>query len=163
MWYEILKLLRNNAKESMSKTAEALGIPKGTYASYEYGNREPNIEMISKIAKHFNVSTDYILYGSKDELQKDALTQLVEDKSLSILEEELLREYMELPYAARQTFMQFIDKAAKAARLRAAKTAQVRRTQTTQNSNRRRASAHITTKTKSPYRRPKLQKISNSN
>ena len=163
MWYEILKLLRNNAKESMSKTAEALGIPKGTYASYEYGNREPNIEMISKIAKHFNVSTDYILYGSKDELQKDALTQLVEDKSLSILEEELLREYMELPYAARQTFMQFIDKAAKAARLRVAKTARVRRTQTTQNSNRRRAPTRITTKTKSSYQHFKPQKISNSN
>lgn len=60
-WYEMLKALRSNFGESMSKTADALGIPKGTYASYEYGNREPSIEMIIKIAEHFNVTVDYLL------------------------------------------------------------------------------------------------------
>lgn len=60
-WYETLKMLREDSGESMSKTAEAVGIPKGTYASYEYGKREPNIEMISKISQHFGVTTDYLL------------------------------------------------------------------------------------------------------
>lgn len=57
----IMKELRENKKLSMSKIAEALEIPKGTYASYEYGQREPNIEMINKIANFYGVTTDYLL------------------------------------------------------------------------------------------------------
>ncbi len=75
-WYETLKMLREKSGESMSKTAEAVGIPKGTYASYEYGKREPNIEMISKISQHFGVSTDYLL-GKPDAKPPEDLVQAV--------------------------------------------------------------------------------------
>ena len=120
MWYETLKELRESSKESMSKTADALGIPKGTYASYEYGKREPNIEMISKLAEHFNVSTDYILGRPEAAPPTDALAQLSKDKAMSALEEELLRKYMDLPHEARQAVVQFINDATITARQRQA-------------------------------------------
>lgn len=60
-WFNKLKMLREKSGESMSETAEILNIAKSTYASYEYGKREPNIEMLTKIANHYNVSVDYLL------------------------------------------------------------------------------------------------------
>lgn len=58
---DVLKILRENKGLSMAKAAEALKIPKGTYVSYEYGQREPNIEMINKLADFYGVTTDYLL------------------------------------------------------------------------------------------------------
>lgn len=110
-WYETLKALREDSGESMSKAAESIGIPKGTYASYEYGKREPNIEMISKIAEHFGVTTDYLLGRPTAQPPTDALERLFTEKSFSALEEELLRKYMELPHEARQAVVRFINDA----------------------------------------------------
>lgn len=90
-WYETLKLLREKSGKSMSKTAEFLGIPKGTYASYEYGKREPNIEMISKISNHFGVTTDYLLANETSESQqlaqsKEVVKQLRKSRNLTMRE-----------------------------------------------------------------------------
>ena len=60
-WFNVLKALREASGESMSEAADALNIAKSTYASYEYGKREPNIEMLTKIANHYNVTVDYLL------------------------------------------------------------------------------------------------------
>lgn len=56
-----LEELRALNKWSKSETARHLGIPVSTYSNYEYGNREPDIETIGKIAKLYEVSTDYLM------------------------------------------------------------------------------------------------------
>lgn len=106
MWYETLKELRESSKESMSKTADALGIPKGTYASYEYGKREPNIEMISKIAEHFNVSTDYILGRPGAAPPIDGLSEMIAQNAANDIEKTLLEMYFGLDAKKRGAFLQ---------------------------------------------------------
>lgn len=106
MWYETLKELRETSKESMSKTADALGIPKGTYASYEYGKREPNIEMISKIAEHFNVSTDYILGRPGAAPPIDGLSEMIAQNAANDIEKTLLEMYFGLDAKKRGAFLQ---------------------------------------------------------
>lgn len=56
-----LKILRKRAGKSMRLTAEELGIPYTTYVSYEKGTREPNSEMLVKIAEHYRTTVDFLL------------------------------------------------------------------------------------------------------
>lgn len=58
---ERLKELREKAGKSMRLTAEDLGIPYTTYVSYEKGTREPNSEMLVKIAEYYHTTTDFLL------------------------------------------------------------------------------------------------------
>ena len=56
-----LKELREKMKITQEELAKRLDIPRGTYAHYELGKREPDNSMLLKIAEYFNVSTDYLL------------------------------------------------------------------------------------------------------
>lgn len=106
-WYETLKALREDSGESMSKAAESIGIPKGTYASYEYGKREPNIEMISKIAEHFGVTTDYLL-GRPD--AKEPADPIASLPTVDEMEKDLFREWLGLDEASRKAFLDVLRK-----------------------------------------------------
>lgn len=56
-----LKVLRINNGLNMKQVAAALNIPYTTYVSYEKGNREPNREMLIKMADFYHTTIDYIL------------------------------------------------------------------------------------------------------
>lgn len=59
---KIIKELREKAGESQEQLAEALQAPnRETIARWENGSRDLKREHIIAIAKHFNVSTDYLL------------------------------------------------------------------------------------------------------
>ncbi len=58
---ETLRALRKNKGLKMTEVASALNIPYTTYVGYEKGNREPNGEMLIKIADFYQTSVDYIL------------------------------------------------------------------------------------------------------
>lgn len=60
-----LKELRIEKGESQSETAKALGISSVCYLHYEKNQREPSFDILVLIAKHFNVSLDY-LFGLVD-------------------------------------------------------------------------------------------------
>lgn len=60
-----LKELRKERKLTQIQLAEILETSKQSIWNYEASHREPNIKMIIKIAKYFNVSADYILGNSK--------------------------------------------------------------------------------------------------
>lgn len=55
------RLLNNMTQEELSKK---LGIAPNTLSNYENGNREPNSDVISKLADIFDISLDE-LYGRK--------------------------------------------------------------------------------------------------
>ena len=56
-----LKDLRKSKGISQEQAAHDLGLSLRGYQNYEYGQREPNIEMILKLAEYYNVTTDYLL------------------------------------------------------------------------------------------------------
>lgn len=60
-----LKYLREENNWTKSDTAKKIGVSYSAYSNYEYGNREPNLDMIKKMAKVFNVSSLYLIEGEK--------------------------------------------------------------------------------------------------
>ena len=60
-----IKELRESHNMQQKELASALNIPPSTLSQYETGKREPSIETVTKIAKLFDVTTDYI-YGISD-------------------------------------------------------------------------------------------------
>ena len=56
-----LKQLREDNNLSQSEIANFLNIKQNTYSQYETGKRQLPIDTLIKIAKYYNVSTDYIL------------------------------------------------------------------------------------------------------
>ena len=53
--------LRQAKGFTMKETAVKLGMPYTTYVSYEKGDREPNSEILIKLADFYNTTVDYIL------------------------------------------------------------------------------------------------------
>ena len=56
-----LKELREENKLSQAKLAQIIGYTQSHIAKWEYGTHEPKASAIIKLAKHFGVSTDYLL------------------------------------------------------------------------------------------------------
>ena len=58
---ERLLALREERKETQQQLADAIGITRQSLSRYETNERTPNIDLIYNIAKHYNVSSDYLL------------------------------------------------------------------------------------------------------
>lgn len=58
---QTLKVLRTKANQTQADVAKAIGVDRTTYAKYESGASEPSIEMMQRMAKHYNVSVSYIM------------------------------------------------------------------------------------------------------
>jgi len=62
-----LVYFRKRKGVTQQEVADALGFSRATYAHYEIGRREPDNEMLQKLADYFGTSTDSLL-GRKDTL-----------------------------------------------------------------------------------------------
>lgn len=56
-----IKNLREEKKHTQAEVATRLGIARTTYASYEQGFREPDNDMLKKIAEYFDVTIDFLV------------------------------------------------------------------------------------------------------
>ncbi|MCL2412292.1 MAG: helix-turn-helix domain-containing protein [Treponema sp.] len=56
-----LKELRKLNCATQKQIADSLGVREQTYQKYEYGQNEPNMETLVKLADYFDVSADYLL------------------------------------------------------------------------------------------------------
>ena len=70
MFSKRLKELRNKKGLTQTEFAKIFGISSGTIAMWETGKRTPDKDMIIKIARYFDVSTDYLL-GNDDQPHHD--------------------------------------------------------------------------------------------
>lgn len=61
MLNEKIKKLRISYNMSQVDLAKRLGVSKQCVSNWENDNVQPSIEMLIKIARFFNVSTDYLL------------------------------------------------------------------------------------------------------
>lgn len=62
---ERLKILRKEKGYTQKEIAERLGVTRPRYVNWELGVSRPRCKMLLKIARIFNVSTDYLL-GVRD-------------------------------------------------------------------------------------------------
>ncbi|WP_172369616.1 helix-turn-helix domain-containing protein [Sporosarcina jiandibaonis] len=86
-----LKMLRGAM--SQEKVARDLGVSRASYSHYETDRVQPDLLLIPKIARYFNVSTDYLL-GVTDNPNitedEEEFRQLIDDPDLE-------RWYKDLP------------------------------------------------------------------
>ena len=61
---EQLKILRKRMGLTQAEVASKLGIDRSTYAKYETGQSEPNLEMINKISTLYDTSLDLLITGT---------------------------------------------------------------------------------------------------
>lgn len=67
MFGKRLRALRKENKLTMREFGEKFSLAESTISGYENGNRKPDMDILSKFADYFNVSTDYLL-GRTDEI-----------------------------------------------------------------------------------------------
>lgn len=68
MFGDRLKELRKNKNLSQEKLGEFLGVSSNAVYSWEVGRSQPSIEIITKLADYFNVTTDYLLGFNQNDL-----------------------------------------------------------------------------------------------
>ncbi len=105
-----LKELRKQKGLSQEEAANALGISMRAYQNYEYGQREPNIEMINKLADFYGVTTDYLLGRPEAKPPENPVDVVAREVKLQAMEKELMEEYLKLPLNQRENFVEFLEK-----------------------------------------------------
>ena len=58
---KILRELRIERRLSQRQLGEVFGVCNQTVSFWESGSREPDLDMVRKIAEYFDVSCDYLL------------------------------------------------------------------------------------------------------
>lgn len=70
-----LKTLRIQRQMTLKDVACRVGVSKSIVSAYENGSRRPSYEMLIKVARLFNVTTDYLLgLEQKKQLDLSGLT-----------------------------------------------------------------------------------------
>lgn len=90
--------LRENRQLKQTEVAKLLNIGTVTYNRYEKGEREPDHNMLVRLATFFNVSVDYLL-GINDipNIAEKCSTEKNNSNQLTTDEQELIHLYRELP------------------------------------------------------------------
>lgn len=65
-----LRQIRENADLTQEQFSEILGISVSTYKKVESGENQVSIASLSNLYKKMNVSTDYILFGKKKDVEE---------------------------------------------------------------------------------------------
>lgn len=107
-----LKEIRKAKGISQEQAAADLGISVRALQNYEYGQREPNVAMIIKLAKYYGVTTDYLLDLEPAPNPFADVNLAPED------EQEVLAKYMSLPDDIRGMLLDVLVQLADAARAR---------------------------------------------
>ncbi|QXE19500.1 helix-turn-helix domain-containing protein [Clostridium sp. 001] len=75
-----LKKLRSERGLTQIELSKNLNINRATYAHYETGRREPDIETLKLLADYFNVSVDYLL-GNTDKKEPNTENDIPQEYS----------------------------------------------------------------------------------
>lgn len=73
-----LASLREKSGMSQQEVSKRLGIARTTYASYEQGTREPDINMLIKISSLHDVSLEWLINGRERGMDPE-VEKMVED------------------------------------------------------------------------------------
>ncbi|HRI00113.1 MAG TPA: helix-turn-helix domain-containing protein [Saprospiraceae bacterium] len=71
-FHQNLQFLRKRNQWSQQEAAEKLGIPRTTLSEYERGNTEPDLELLMKMSKLYNVPSDDLILQALHEGDLDS-------------------------------------------------------------------------------------------
>ena len=92
-----LKQLRTENDVSQSDIAKLLDVTRQAYSRYERGDREPDLEMLCKLADYYGVTVDYLIgHESKS----------IMDRPDSAIAENFIREFGNL--FSDETFQSYV-------------------------------------------------------
>ncbi len=66
-----IKELRESAKMTQKEFSQVIGVDNSQYSKIEQGKIQPTIQQIMEISSNFNVTTDWLLTGNENKLQKE--------------------------------------------------------------------------------------------
>lgn len=78
MFGQKIKELRKSHQLTQAELASSIGISRPALSLYEAERREPDIDLLNKLAIFFNVSVDYIIgdFNDRNDIKKDATLHL---------------------------------------------------------------------------------------
>lgn len=103
-----LKKLREAKGLTKKQTAAELGISERAYLTYEYGERDPKLDTLQKLADFYGVSTDYLLGRPDAEPPADPIDNLVKKMTVQEMEADLMHRWLGLSSKAREAFLQVL-------------------------------------------------------
>lgn len=106
-----LKNLREERGLSQVELAKILNIANSTLSLYESGSREPNFEILKKIANYFNVSTDYIL--GRNEVMSSQIENKenhnIDEKIMNLVKERFTDKIADLTEEQQNKVLEYIE------------------------------------------------------
>lgn len=106
-----LKTLREERGLSQVELAKILNIANSTLSLYESGSREPNFEILKKIANYFNVSTDYIL--GRNEVMSSQIenekSHNIDEKIMNLVKERFTDKIADLTEEQQNKVLEYIE------------------------------------------------------
>lgn len=82
-----IKELRLKAKMNQTQVGELLGVSQDAISKIEKGTNNPTVQQIETLSKFFNVSADYILFGTEstkdiEPIEREILKTIRDDRTL---------------------------------------------------------------------------------
>ena len=106
MFGRILRDLREAAQEKQSDVAKAVFVSPSAISQYEHGRTVPSRGTLEALAKHFNVTTDYLLGVSPNPDLEETMNQVYCD---DITISSLLDKCQNIPHEKRHHIVAVID------------------------------------------------------
>lgn len=97
-----IRELRKERKMTMKQLGEIIGVAESTISLYETGKRQPDNDILQRLADFFDTSTDYLL-GRTDEKSENSL-----DKQLEGVDFALWGEVHDLTDEEKQDIINFV-------------------------------------------------------
>ncbi len=106
MFGTILKNLREAAQETQRDVAKAVYVSPSAISQYEKGRAHPSRGTLEALAKHFNVSTDYLL-GTSNAPELEELMN--KDYCNGVTVSGFVDKCMRVPTKNRETVLTIVD------------------------------------------------------
>ena len=113
--HDNLKNIREERKITKKELCTKTGISERAYLTYEFGEREPKIGVIAKLADFYGVTTDYLLGREPKAPEPNPFADMNLDEDD---EKEVISKYMSLPPEVRAMMLDVLLQLADAARKR---------------------------------------------
>lgn len=108
MLQDNLKKLREERGLTKRELCEKTGISERAYLTYEFGEREPKISVVQKLADFYGVTTDYLLGRPDAKPPEEPLDEFAQKEHLKSLEKVFMKKYLALTEEQRDKVLDFL-------------------------------------------------------